>query len=223
MGDSPPDPEPPFQQSSRQRTSQASDQFLSPNHSQPQPMVPGGVQQLLDTQLLQSSQEMPASQTNLLGWPRGVGLTQPENLMFQAEEPQLGGTEYLPMNAGFLSGYQHQPSLNEDRIQAAHNAGLVQQLPQGQGSLFQQPESAYQEPQPDPLRQFSTYQRDLQFSEGTQHRPYIRDDAALHFTRSELGFMPFNMEVPEPEPRELAVQNAKAYLLQTSVNCNLSL
>ncbi|XP_019485045.1 PREDICTED: radial spoke head protein 6 homolog A [Hipposideros armiger] len=224
MGDSPPDPEPPYQQSSRQRTSQVFDQLLSPDHSQPQPMVPEEVQQMLDAQILQGSQEMPVSQTNLLDWSQRAGLTQSENLMmFQAEEPQLGGIEYLPMNTGFPLEFQHQPYLNEDRIQATHSAGLMQQLPQVQGNLFQQLESAYQEPQPD-LGQFSMYQReDLQFSEDTQHGPYIRDDPALHFTPSELGFMPFHMEVPEPGPRELAVQNAKAYLLQTSVNCDLSL
>ncbi|XP_074170233.1 radial spoke head protein 6 homolog A isoform X2 [Rhinolophus sinicus] len=220
MGDSPPDPEPPYQQSSRQRSFQVSEQSRSPDRSQLQPEVPEEVQQMLDAQILQSPPEMLASQANLPGWSQGAGLTQSENLMFQAEEPQLGGMEYLPMNTGFPSEFQHQAYLNEDRIQAT----LMQQLRQSQGNLFQQLESAYQEPQPGLLGQFSMYQtEDLQFSEGTQHGPYMRDDPAFQFMPSELGFMPFHMEVPEPEPRELAVQNAKAYLLQTSVTCDLSL
>lgn len=220
MGDSPPDPEPPYQQSSRRRSFQVSEQSRSPDLSQLQPEVPEEVQQMLDAQILQSPPEMLASQANLPGWSQGAGLTQSENLMFQVEEPQLGGMEYLPTNTGFPSEFQHQPYLNEDRIQAT----LVQQLQQSQGNLFQQLESAYQEPQPGLLGQFSMYQtEDLQFSEGTQHGPYMRDDPAFQFIPSELGFMPFHMEVPEPEPRELAVQNAKAYLLQTSVTCDLSL
>ncbi|KAF6288991.1 radial spoke head 6-like protein A [Rhinolophus ferrumequinum] len=220
MGDSPPDPEPPYQQSSRQRNSQVSEQSRSPDRSQPQPVVPEEIQQMLDAQILQSPQEMLASQANLRGWAQGAGLTQSENLMFQAEEPQLGGMEYLPMNAGFPSEFQHQPYLNEDRIQAT----LMQQLQQNQDNFFQQLESAYQEPPPGLLGQFGMYQtEDLQFSEDTQHGPYMRDEPALQFMPCELDFMPFHEEVPEPEPRELAVQNAKAYLLQTSVTCDLSL
>lgn len=225
MGDSPPDPEPPYQKSSK-RSSQVSEQRGSLDRSQPQPTtIPMEVQQMVDAEILLSTQEMLANQTR--GWPQGAGLTQSENLtMSQAEEPQWSDIEYLPMNAGFPSEFQRHPYLDEDRIQATHSANLIlQQLQQqGQGSLFQQLGSAYQEPQPDLLGQFSMYQReDLQFGGGTQPGPYIRDDPALQFSSSESDFMPFHMEVPAPEPRELAVQNAKTYLLQTSVNCDLSL
>lgn len=203
-----------------------SEQTRSLDRSQPQPTIPVEVQQMVDAQILRSSQEMLANQTILRDWPQGAGLTQSENLtMYQAEEPQWGGIEYLSMNSGFPSEFQRHPYLDEDRIQATHNANLIlQQLQQGQGNLYQQLGSAYPEPQPDLLGQFSMYQReDLRFGEGTQQGPYIRDDPSLQFSSSEPGFMPFHMEVPEPEPRELAVQNAKAYLLQTSINCDLSL
>ncbi|XP_066227957.1 radial spoke head protein 6 homolog A [Saccopteryx leptura] len=214
MGDPPPDPEPPSQQSSRRRSSQLSEWQRSREPSVPQPTVPQAEQQVaLDAQILRSM------------WSQGARLSQNENLtMFQAEESQ-GGVAYPSINTGFPSDFQRQTYLDEDRIQATHSANLMlQQLQQGQGSLLQQLDSAYQDSRPDLMGLFSTYQReDLPFSESTHQGPSVRDDPTLQFSPSELGFMPFNMEMSEPEPRELAVQNTKAYLLQTSVSCNLSL
>lgn len=222
MGDPPPDPEPRPQQPSSRRSSQVS-QRRSQELSQPPPTISEEVQPIaFDGRVLQSGQGILASQTILQDWSSGPPLTQQENLtMFQAEEAQLGGVEYPSLNMGF----QPQPYLEEGGIQAARNASLMlQQLQQGQGSLFQQLDSAYLETQSNFLGQFNMYQgEDLQFNQGAPHGPYMRDDPALQYSPSELGFMPFNMEVPEPEPRELAVQNAKAYLLQTSVSCSLSL
>ncbi|CAD7692475.1 unnamed protein product [Nyctereutes procyonoides] len=222
MGDPPPDPEPPSQQPSSWRSSQTS-QRRSWEVNQFQPSVSEEVQQIpLDGLDLQSSQGIPESQTNLRGWSSGASLTQPENLMYQPEEAPLGGLEYPSLNMGFPSELQPQPYLEEGESQATRTASLMlQQLQQGQGNLFQQLDSSYQS---DFLGQFNMYQReDLQFHQGAQHGPYMRDDPTLQYTPSELGFMPFSVEVPEPEPRELAVQNAKAYLLQTSVSCSLSL
>lgn len=189
-------------------------------------MVPEELLPVVDTQSLQGSQEMLTSQTNLWGMPQGAGLTQPEDyMMFPAEAPQLGGTEYPAVHTAFHSEFQQRTYLNEVGLQATHDAGLMlQQLQQDQGDLFQPLESAYPEPQPDFLDQFSMYPReDLQLIQDTQHGPYVKDDPATQFSPSEVAFMPFGTEVQEPEPRELAVQNAKAYLLQTSVSCNLSL
>lgn len=208
MGDPPSDPESPYQQSSRR--------------SQPQPLVPEEVLPVVDAQNLRSNQEMPTSRTNLWGMPQGASRTQPgDHMMFQPEAPQLGGREY----PAFPSEFQQRTYLDEVGLQATHDAGLMlQQLQQDQGDLFQPLEAAYPEPQPDFLDPFNMYPReDLQFIQDTQHGPYIRDDPAAQFSPSELAFMPFGTEVQEPEPRELAVQNAKAYLLQTSVGCDLSL
>lgn len=217
MGDPPPDPEDPFQQSLRQESYPAFEQQRSRQPSVSQLTVPQEVPQVtFDTQNL-SSHEISASRSNQ-GWSQGASQGRFDNL-FQAQEPQ-GGAEYLSIPSDF----QQQPYL-EGGAQATHNANLVlQQLQQGQGNIFQQLESAYQDTQPDFLGQYNTFQReDLEFGEDARHGPYLRDDPALEFSPSELGFMPFDMEVSEPEPRELAVQNAKAYLLQTSVNCDLSL
>ncbi|XP_049477124.1 radial spoke head protein 6 homolog A isoform X2 [Panthera uncia] len=223
MGDPPPDPEPPSQPPSSRRSSQVS-QRRGLELSRPQPAFPEEAEQIpLDASILQSNGGILASQANLQGWSLGANPTQQENLtMFQAEEAQLGGVEYPSPNMGFPSELQPQLYLEEGGIQATQNAGLMlQQLQRGQSNLFQQLESAYLETQPDLLGQFNMYQRDdLQFS---QHGPYLRDDPTLQFSPSELGFTPFTLEVPEPEPLELAVQNAKAYLLQTSVSCSLSL
>ncbi|XP_047645606.1 radial spoke head protein 6 homolog A isoform X2 [Phacochoerus africanus] len=225
MGDPPPDPEPPPQPSSSHRDSQVSEQRRRHSREPSRPSASDEVQQIpLDTRILRSSQEIPSNPMNLQGWSQGASLPPNENALFQAEEAQLGEVEYLSPNTGFPSEEQPGTYPSEDGLRA-HNASLMlQQLRQGEGSLFQQVEAAYQEPRADLLGQFTMYQReDLQFSQGAQHGPYIRDDPALQFSPSELGFMPFNIEAPEPEPRELAVQNAKAYLLQTSIKCDLSL
>eukprot|EP00069_Balaena_mysticetus_P009903 bmy_06572T0 len=217
MGDLPPDPEPPPQPTSSRRNSQVSERRRSREHSRPQATVPEEVQQIpLGAQILRSSREMVSNQINR---SQGASLIPNENFIFQAEEAQRGGIEYPSLNTGFPSEVQPQTYPSEGRLQASHNASLMlQQLQQGKGNLFQQLESAYQEPRADLLGQYTRYQReDLQFSQDTQHGPYLRDDPVLQFSPSELGFMPFNMEVPEPDPRELAVQNAKAYLLQTSI------
>ncbi|XP_006179494.1 radial spoke head protein 6 homolog A [Camelus ferus] len=225
MGDPPPNPDSPSQPTSSRRNSQLSERWRSQEQPRPQPTVPYEVQQTPpDAQIPRSSQEVVSSQTNLRGWSQRASLTQNENLMLQAEEAQLGGIEYSSLNTGFPSEIQPQPYLSEGRFQVTRDASLMlQQLQQGEGNLFQQLEAAYQEPGANLLGQFTMYQRDLQFGQSAEHGPYLRDDPALQFSPSELGFMPFSMEMPEPEPRELAVQNAKAYLLQTSVNCDLSL
>lgn len=195
--------------------------------SLPQPSISEEVPQTpFDGPAMQSSQGILASQTNLQDWSSGPPLTAQENLaMYPTEEAQLGGVEYPSLNMGFPSELQPQPYLEEGGMQASRNVSLMlQQLQQGQGSLFQQLDSTYLETQPDYLGQFNMYQgEDLQFDQGVPHGPYMRDDPTLQYSPSELGFMPFSAEVPEPEPRELAVQNAKAYLLQTSAGCSLSL
>ena len=216
MGDPPPDPEAPSQPTSSRRSSQVSER----RRTRPSvaPLVHEELQQIpLDPQILRGSREALSNQSNLRGWPQSAPLTPNENLVFQAQDPYV--------NPGFPAEVQPQAYLSEGRLQASQNASLMpQQLQQGEGNLFQQLESAYQGPPADLLGQFTMYQReDLPFSQGTEHGPYMTDDPTLQFSPSELGFMSFNMELPEPEPRELAVQNAKAYLLQTSVNSDLSL
>ncbi|XP_029780703.1 radial spoke head protein 6 homolog A isoform X2 [Suricata suricatta] len=224
MGDPPSDPDPPSgPPDSRRRSSQVSRRRRS-RELQPTFSEEAEAEQIpLDAGILQRSQEYLGSQSNLQGWSPGAALTQQDNLMFQAEEAQLGGIEYPSLSMGLP--IQPQPYLEEGGIQATRTASLMlQQLQQGQGNLFQQLESAYQGAGPDFPGLFSMYQGDdLQFGHDAPHGPYLRDDPALQVSLSELGFTPFTVEVPEPEPRELAVQNAKAYLLQTSVNCSLSL
>ncbi|KAM5297509.1 radial spoke head protein 6 homolog A [Glossophaga mutica] len=215
------DPEPPYQQSMRRRSSQLSDQGRDREHTLSPAPVPQEMQQLAsDAQVLSGSTEMPESQATLQGRAQGAGLSQYDN-----SAVSQGGVQYPSMSAGFPSGFQRHTYVDEGRVQAAHNADLMlQQIRRGEGSLLQQLESSYHDPRPNFLGQFSAYQReDSQFGQGTQHGPYTRDDPALQFSSSELGFMPFDMEVSEPEPRELAVQNAKAYLQQTSISCDLSL
>lgn len=142
------------------------------------------------------SQEVPAGP----GWAPGAGLEEPWD---SAEYP--------------FSDAERQAYLDEDGL----SAELLEQLHGGRGSLLQQLEASFQDAPPD--GQFGYGREDQPFGEEAQHGPYASDDPSLQFSPSELGFLPFDVEVAEPEPRELAVQNAKAYLLQTSISCDLSL
>ncbi|XP_069314056.1 radial spoke head protein 6 homolog A [Eulemur rufifrons] len=221
MGDPPPHPEPPSQEPATRRGSQVSEP--SPEQIQLPAAVPqeGVPQTPLDVQIRQGSL---MGQANLPGWSQWGSLPQQENMpMFPPDAARVGDMEYSPMNMGFPREFQTLPYMDGSRIQGADETNLLlQQLQRDQGNLFQQLESAYQDPRGNFLDHF--YQRDAQhLYEGHQYGPYIRDDPGLHFTPSELGFPPYSTEVPEPEPRQLAVQNAKAYLLQTSASCPLSL
>lgn len=160
------------------------------------------------SRISQGSQDLQA--TGLPQWPQRPSL--PPDI--QDEE----GTD-LDVTLGYPSGLPMEFSQQH----YLDDSGMLQQFPEGQ-SLLEQLESNYQDSASGVLDQFNLYSReDDTFSQATQHGPYMRDDPTLHLGPSDLGFMPFVGEVPDPEPRELAVQNAKAYLLQTSVSCNLSL
>ncbi|KAM9034721.1 radial spoke head protein 6 homolog A [Sarcophilus harrisii] len=74
--------------------------------------------------------------------------------------------------------------------------------------------------QPEPVLSSGSFQPD---EEEEAHGPYALDDPQFRGSHLDPGFGPFDYELPEPEPRELMIQNAKAYLLKTSVKCDLSL
>lgn len=205
MGEPPPNPDP---SSQTRRTSQGSERARSREYSQPLLTIPeDGLQRPPPQRGSQGSQDLQG--TGLPHWSQRTSLV-PD---VQGEE----GTEYhQSMTLGYTPGFPMEFSQLDD-------SSMMQQFPQGQG-LLEQLESTYQDSASGILGQFNLYPReDEAFSQATQHGPYLRDDPTLHLGHSELGFMPFVGEVPDPEPRELAVQNAKAYLLQTSVSCNLSL
>jgi hypothetical protein len=131
---------------------------------------------------------------------------------------EVGGVAYPAMNMGFPAEFQSQSYPDERRFHGGEvHADL---MPQDHSNLFQTLESTYQDPGANVLGQVSMYQgEDQQLNPNTRHGPHLRDALTLQYSHSE----PFSREAPEPEARELAVQNAKAYLLQTSVNCDLSL
>ncbi|XP_055991569.1 radial spoke head protein 6 homolog A [Sorex fumeus] len=219
MADPPPDPDP--QDFLGQRVSQPTEQRAGlapalstqelpgvPDISQP----PGSPQGGLD-----------AFQT----WAPGGGLVPDAGGLpvFQMPAPGMGGAEYPSISTLYHPQSQQAflDELGEDDEEDSHSF-MLQRLQQDE-RLYQQLEAAYQPPTSELLSQLGgLYQTDeLQYSEDAQHGPYLRDDPTLHFSPSEAGFMPFGPEVPEPQPRELAIQNAKAYLLQTSINGDISL
>lgn len=221
MADQSRDPKYPSRQSlARQgsrgsRSSQDSDlQRRSRELSQPPGILAEEVRQVIAAQP-RSSQASQDSRSSLpaqsLRWSQGAGLP-------MAQEAWAGNMD--PMNLGFARDLQSQ-GYHENRISTGEqNTHLfLQQLQQGQGGLF---EASYQDGHTNLMGQLSFSPRDDRFIDA-HHGPYLRDDPALQFLPSDLGFGPFAMESPEPHPRELAVQNAKAYLLQTSVSCDLSL
>ncbi|XP_040832434.1 radial spoke head protein 6 homolog A [Ochotona curzoniae] len=221
MADQSRDPKYPSRQSlARQgsrgsRSSQDSDlQRRSRELSQPPGILAEEVRQVIAAQP-RSSRASQDSRSSLpaqsLRWSQGAGLP-------MAQEAWAGNMD--PMNLGFARDLQSQ-GYHENRISTGEqNTHLfLQQLQQGQGGLF---EASYQDGHTNLMGQLSFSPRDDRFIDA-HHGPYLRDDPALQFLPSDLGFGPFAMESPEPHPRELAVQNAKAYLLQTSVSCDLSL
>ncbi|XP_004644458.1 radial spoke head protein 6 homolog A [Octodon degus] len=218
--------EPPSGQYPNRRSFQASEQRHSLEASQPQAAVPEGAPQMLPAQQ-RGSQGIPS-----MRWSEGASLPEQEDWLmsqtFQATGTPIAHTEH----PSFPLGFQTQAYLEDGRTLAGRTlAGeyttnlMLQQLQQGQGGLLQQLEPAYQPAGASFLSQFDSYHRENQpFKLGTQHSFYPRDDPATPtFSLSEQGFLYYSPEVPEPPPRELAVQNAKAYLLQTSVGSDLSL
>ncbi|XP_004381844.1 radial spoke head protein 6 homolog A [Trichechus manatus latirostris] len=219
MWDPPPDPDHPSQQPTSRRSSQGSDRRPSWDSSQLQPSVPEE-QPLMPL----GPQMLPQQQASQELWANHPNLSQMSEA-FQAPEARMGSVEYPIRGAGYSQEFQPYSYIDENRGQGLeHRASLLlQEVDQAHGNLLQHLESAYQDPRSELLGQFNPYQReDLQL-EDTQHQPYVRNDPDIHYLPSELAFGTYGMEVPEPEPRELAVQNAKAYLLQTSVKCDLSL
>lgn len=210
MGEPPPNPDP----SQTRRASQGSERARSQEYSQPLFSIPeDGLNRpppQRGSRSGQGSQDLQG--TGLPHWPQRSSLV-PD---VQGDE----GTDYYQsMSLGYTPGlpmeFSQQGYLDDSR--------MMEQFPQGEG-LLEQLESTYQGSASGILGQLNLYPReDETFSQDTQHGPYLRDDPSLHFRSSDLGFMPIVGEVPDPEPRELAIQNAKAYLLQTSVSCNLSL
>ncbi|XP_037371434.1 radial spoke head protein 6 homolog A [Talpa occidentalis] len=224
MADQPPDPEPPPEQLSARRSTQLSEgRGVEPGPAQP-PAAEEERELLLDTWGQPGSREFLLNQTGLPRWPPEDDDGRPRPDPSDALPPEdvlLGAEEPL----GVELGRRSQPYLKEFGKDITQNASqMLQQLRLRQGSFFEHLESTYQDLPPEHWDQFGLYHGpEPHVLEDAQHGPYVKDDPDLQFSPSELGFMPYSVEMPEPEPRELAVQNAKAYLLQTSVNCDLSL
>lgn len=199
---------------------------------QPRPQSPGGaqgsewqrgrepatVQFTLPPEMPPAELEAPSSSQEALaaqGWPQGLGLGGPPAASLGPYEAPRSS---LSLTAGYPpSDFPRQAYLPAFLDEEQRGRLLPEQRQPGPGYLFRQLETAFQDAQPRGAQQFT------QFGEEAQHGPYTMDDPSLQFSPSELGFLPLDMEVSEPEPRELAVQNAKAYLLRTSIHCDLSL
>ncbi|XP_060232875.1 radial spoke head protein 6 homolog A isoform X3 [Meriones unguiculatus] len=204
MGDPLPNPNSDPSSQSR-RTSQSSERARSRDSSQPLLNIPEDGVRRPPQRASQDSQDL------------GTGLHLPQRSSLSSDNQGDESLEYqqsMTFPPGFPGEFSPQAYLDESRMM---------QFPQGQ-ALLEQLEASYQDSGAGLLGQFNMYPGEEQlFNQATHHGPYLRDDPALNLGSSDLGFMPFMGEMPDPEPRELAVQNAKAYLLQTSVSCNLSL
>ncbi|XP_069856660.1 radial spoke head protein 6 homolog A-like isoform X2 [Dipodomys merriami] len=159
----------------------------------------------------EQAEEYGEDEQDLMGGP-AYQAGMPMYQAYPGEDAGMGGLDYPGMDMGYAPEYQPL---------AYQGAEFASGLPMSPG-LYQPMESPYQEPGVGLLTQYNLYPDDDQdLEESPQHGPYLRDDPTLG--PSEPAFMSFTRDVPEPEPRELAVQNAKAYLLQTSASCDLSL
>ncbi|KAM6222454.1 radial spoke head protein 6 homolog A [Rhynchocyon petersi] len=180
--------------------------------------------------------------------PNGPSVTQLQSTA-PDEQPQMPFNFQLPPEPTTRDLWAHQPNLSHSAeafqmpgVQLDSLGHPIQGVPypqeypsypyvgveQGAGALLQPTNQdtstlfQHLELRSDLQDQFTTYHREELPLEDTHHGPYMKHDPALHYSTSDLGFRS-KLEVPEPMPRELAVQNAKAYLLQTSAKCDLSL
>lgn len=146
-----------------------------------------------------------------MGWPQRTSLTPNENLVFQAEDPFV--------NPGFPARGRPQAYLCRAAPGQPECSLMLQQVQQSEGSLFQQLETvtkARSRPPPGPVHHVPEKSPAVQ-PLGTQHGFYMRDDP-IFSSPSELSHV---LQYGVARARTSAAswpQNAKAYLLQTSIN-----
>ncbi|XP_026581268.1 radial spoke head protein 6 homolog A-like, partial [Pseudonaja textilis] len=148
--------------------------------------------------------------------PLGPAPVQPQrSAVYQPEEPRL--SVYDQQQEGRGNVYQPQQArgaLFQSRGATADSRAGVswQQLPQQPpGFLDQRPGTTFP----------TSASRSSQILQSDSHGPYQPHEPGY---LSQLGMMSlYEDQIPDPGPRALAIKNAKAYLLRTSVKTGVSL
>ncbi|XP_053114101.1 radial spoke head protein 6 homolog A-like isoform X2 [Hemicordylus capensis] len=148
---------------------------------------------------------------------------QPQRSIYPPQEPRLNVYDQEPRGALY--------QLQQARGQLFQERGGIQQEPRGGipwqpvgRDNFPQPQDpAMYQQQPDARRSFNgTTARgsQVQLSEA-EHGPYQTHEPG--YGLYQLGANLYEDQVADPGPRALAIKNAKAYLLKTSVKSGVSL
>ncbi|XP_074848089.1 radial spoke head protein 6 homolog A-like isoform X2 [Carettochelys insculpta] len=127
--------------------------------------------------------------------------TAPGHAPYQPHPPGQSAYEGRQMGPG-----PYQPLESRRSIYQARAAGQDPYVPQdSRESLYHQ-----QEPMPGPYQPFVP-----------GHGPYQPHEPG--YGLYQPGYSPYEDEMPDPEPRALAIQNAKAYLMKSSTKSGLNL
>ncbi|KAM5236401.1 radial spoke head protein 6 homolog A [Ctenodactylus gundi] len=216
MGEPPPGTNPPYWPASEGQRSQEALQSPAIDSEEVQEIL------LLSQQL--DGQEFPGNLGHASSrWSQGAGLPGHEGFArsqpFQNGEAPMSYVEY----PDFPLEFPTQALMDDSQIPEQALDLVIQQAG---ANLLQQRVSTHKTQGVSFVGQVYSDQREgQQFNQGALHGPYVRSGPGLQSFSSEQDFMYYGTEVPETEtePLELAVQNAKAYLLKTSIGCDLSL
>lgn len=168
--------------------------------------------------------------------PTQPPLPQPGSILYQPQQPTFSTYDQQSARGAIYQTPQQRGGLFQARTgvpQEARGGVFRQQVtranfPQHQdptGGMYQQPDFMTDYSQPLGGRRRSSQQtstsRDTQQQYVVQHGPYQAHDpgSGIH----QLGTNLYDDQIPDPGSRALAIKNAKAYLLKTSVKSGVSL
>lgn len=147
----------------------------------------------------------------------GSGPIQPQrSVAYQPEEPRLSVYDQQDSRGNVYQPQQARGALFQSRGATPDSRGGVswqQQPPSftGGGYLDQRPGNTFQ----------ASTSRSSQILQADSHGPYQPHEPGFLF---QMGMMNlYEDQIPDPGPRTLAIKNAKAYLLRTSVKTGVSL
>ncbi|XP_073196916.1 radial spoke head protein 6 homolog A-like isoform X2 [Lepidochelys kempii] len=161
------------------------------------------------------------------GTPPGQGPYQPSQTGQSLYEPyESGQAPYQPHQPGQDTTPGQAPYQPHQPGQSAYEARQVGPLSQEPRRSIYQPHALGQDPYQLQEPRGSLYQQQEPMLGPYQpfvsgHGPYQPHEPG--YGLYQPGYSPYEDEIPDPEPRALAVQNAKAYLMKSSTKSGLNL
>ncbi|CAM4545727.1 unnamed protein product [Lepidochelys olivacea] len=161
------------------------------------------------------------------GTPPGQGPYQPSQTGQSLYEPyESGQAPYQPHQPGQDTTPGQAPYQPHQPGQSAYEARQVGPLSQEPRRSIYQPHALGQDPYQLQEPRGSLYQQQEPMLGPYQpfvsgHGPYQPHEPG--YGLYQPGYSPYEDEIPDPEPRALAIQNAKAYLMKSSTKSGLNL